>query len=142
MKKALLATDASSASLRAAGVLGNLARLEPEMLITVLHVVPLPEVLGPAAPLTLPNRLDDYMNHTAQEVLARTVEALGVSQERVKAIGVIGLADDSILIEANQGGYDLIVMGRRGLSTLKEMLLGSVSQGVLHRTTIPILFVP
>jgi nucleotide-binding universal stress UspA family protein len=146
MKKALLATDASAASLRAARALGNLARLDPDMQVTVLHVVPLPEVLTPGAaagaPLTLPGRLDDYLQSTVQDVLARTVEALGLGPGRAKTMHMIGLAGDSILSEAKLGGYDLIVMGRRGFSPLKELLLGSVSQAVIHRAHCPVLLVP
>jgi nucleotide-binding universal stress UspA family protein len=41
-----------------------------------------------------------------------------------------GIARD-IVSEANQG-YDLVVIGRRGLSGIKEFLLGSISQKVLN----------
>jgi nucleotide-binding universal stress UspA family protein len=41
-----------------------------------------------------------------------------------------GVARD-IMAEA-QSGYDTIVLGRRGLSSIAEFLIGSVSQKVLH----------
>jgi nucleotide-binding universal stress UspA family protein len=41
-----------------------------------------------------------------------------------------GIARD-IVAEA-ESGYDTIVMGRRGLSGIKEFVMGSVSQKVLH----------
>jgi len=41
-----------------------------------------------------------------------------------------GIARD-IVAEADSG-YDTIVMGRRGLSGIKEFVMGSVSQKVLH----------
>jgi len=41
-----------------------------------------------------------------------------------------GIARD-IAVEA-QLGYDLIVVGRRGMSGIKEFLLGSTSQKILH----------
>jgi nucleotide-binding universal stress UspA family protein len=40
-----------------------------------------------------------------------------------------GVARD--IIEESKSGYDLIVMGRRGLSGIKEFIMGSVSQKVL-----------
>ena len=36
------------------------------------------------------------------------------------------------IIDEAHTGYDAVVMGRRGLSGLKEFMLGSVSQKVLH----------
>jgi nucleotide-binding universal stress UspA family protein len=36
------------------------------------------------------------------------------------------------IIEEAGSGYDIIVLGRRGLSGVKEFILGSVSQKVLH----------
>ncbi len=46
------------------------------------------------------------------------------------AIKKDGIARD-IINEASDG-YDIVVMGRRGLSGIKEFFLGSVSQKVLH----------
>jgi nucleotide-binding universal stress UspA family protein len=42
----------------------------------------------------------------------------------------IGVARD--IIDEARSGYQVIVMGRRGLSSIGEFLLGSVSQKVLH----------
>jgi nucleotide-binding universal stress UspA family protein len=36
------------------------------------------------------------------------------------------------IIKEAEDGYDMIVMGRRGRSALKEFILGSISQKVLH----------
>jgi nucleotide-binding universal stress UspA family protein len=38
----------------------------------------------------------------------------------------------SDIINEAEDGYDIIVMGRRGRSALKEFFLGSISQKVLH----------
>jgi nucleotide-binding universal stress UspA family protein len=45
-----------------------------------------------------------------------------------------GSPDRGICELANSWGADLIVMGRRGLSGIKEFFLGSVSSYVLHRS--------
>ncbi len=47
---------------------------------------------------------------------------------------------DSILKRSQN--VDLIVMGRRKRDQLQEMLLGSLSQFILHRATCPLLIVP
>ena len=41
-----------------------------------------------------------------------------------------GIARD-IVIEARKG-YDLVIMGRRGISGVKELILGSITNKVLH----------
>jgi nucleotide-binding universal stress UspA family protein len=41
-----------------------------------------------------------------------------------------GVARD--ILEASQSGFDIVVMGRRGLSGIKEFFLGSVSQKVFN----------
>jgi nucleotide-binding universal stress UspA family protein len=41
-----------------------------------------------------------------------------------------GVAID--IVEEAQKGYQIIVLGRRGLSGIREFILGSISQKVLH----------
>ena len=48
---------------------------------------------------------------------------------------------DSILRVAEEEKADLIVMGSRGLGGAREVLLGSVSSGVLHHAACPVLIV-
>ena len=38
----------------------------------------------------------------------------------------------SIIREAEEGNHDVVVLGRRGMSMLKEFVLGSVSSKVIH----------
>ncbi len=52
-----------------------------------------------------------------------------------------GHAVEEILKTAREGKYDLIAIGARGLSTIKEILLGSVSHGVVIHASCPVLVV-
>ncbi|WP_082446808.1 universal stress protein [Cytobacillus solani] len=47
----------------------------------------------------------------------------------------------TIVDYANKNGFDLVVIGSRGLSTLQEMVLGSVSHKVMKRVKCPALIV-
>ncbi len=52
-----------------------------------------------------------------------------------------GHAVKVILDVCKNGNFDLIVIGARGLSVVKEILLGSVSQGVTRHAVCPVLVV-
>jgi nucleotide-binding universal stress UspA family protein len=49
---------------------------------------------------------------------------------------------DSILSVAGELKVDMIVVGTHGRGGLKKMLLGSVTEEVLHQTSIPLLIIP
>jgi nucleotide-binding universal stress UspA family protein len=48
---------------------------------------------------------------------------------------------EAILDECNEGGYDLVALGSRGLGDVGSLFLGSVSHRVLHSSRIPVLIV-
>ena len=49
---------------------------------------------------------------------------------------------DAILAEAAEVDASAIVMGTRGLTGIKSVLLGSVSHAVVHHATVPVVIVP
>ena len=73
---------------------------------------------------------------------------LADGKKKVKAKGVHvetllreGHTVEEILKTAEEGKFDLIVMGARGLSMIKGILLGSVSDGVMRHASCPVLVV-
>jgi nucleotide-binding universal stress UspA family protein len=52
-----------------------------------------------------------------------------------------GLPAETVVSVANSGKYQAIVLGSRGLNSLQEMVLGSVSHKVAKRSKIPVIIV-
>jgi nucleotide-binding universal stress UspA family protein len=71
----------------------------------------------------------------AAEDLLREAE---ISYEREVASGDAG---HSLIDMAARFGCDMIVMSARGVGALRQALLGSVSQSVLHASPVPVLIV-
>jgi nucleotide-binding universal stress UspA family protein len=62
--------------------------------------------------------------------------------EQLDTVVAVGDAAAQIVDVAHARGIDLVVLGRRGHSTMTEMLTGSVSLKVIHTSKIPVLTVP
>lgn len=86
---------------------------------------------------------------------ARMITALGEhvaasAKERAEEVGAhnvttricAGDIADEILDVAEAEKADVIVLGRRGLGRVREVLLGSVSQKVLHHADCKVVIVP
>ncbi|MCS7462029.1 universal stress protein [Paenibacillus doosanensis] len=52
-----------------------------------------------------------------------------------------GQPANTILNYANDNGFDFIIMGSRGLGTIREFFLGSVSHNVVQNSKVPVLIV-
>ena len=52
-----------------------------------------------------------------------------------------GEAGPAIVKYANDGKFDVVVIGSRGLNTLQEFVLGGVSHKVAKRANCPVLIV-
>jgi len=68
----------------------------------------------------------------------RSAMELGVQVEKVLREGD---AVNEIVAEAKAGNFNLVVVGHRGMSKLRELLLGGVSEGVSHKAPCPVLIV-
>lgn len=68
--------------------------------------------------------------------------AFGDREDRVVRKVVEDLPASAILDAAKESDADLIVIGSRGRGGLKGMLLGSVSQKVVHHAGCPVVVIP
>ncbi|WP_394352545.1 universal stress protein [Candidatus Nitrosotalea sp. FS] len=59
----------------------------------------------------------------------------------VETLLKIGDYSQVIIDTANKNDYDLIMMGSRGMSVFKELLVGSVSFKVMHHAKCPVMVV-
>jgi len=81
------------------------------------------------------------MREASKSILAEGEKRTKAEGLQVETLGREGNVIQAILGEANAGQFNLVIMGSRGLSTVKELTLGSVSNGVLRHSTIPVLVV-
>lgn len=92
-------------------------------------------------PTMLSERLEKEKDKTIKELsdYAQKAQTKGIQVEWDWKVGEAGGWIRKI---AETWGADLIVLGRRGLSGLSEVLLGSVSNYVIHHVTCSVLLVP
>lgn len=138
--KLLVAFDESEGSKRALRAASDLASVNPNAHIDLVYVVPIP-LLNSDQMASFQNILD-MMISDGEDLLAAAVEEMGEGvAERTDSLLLTGTNPASeILRLAEQRGYDMIVIGNRGLSGLKEYT-GSVSHKVLAGSKIPVLVV-
>ncbi len=95
-----------------------------------------------------PGRPQSVLDHVAEdfkekrEELQREADKLQNSGIDAESLLVQGAAVEVILDEASKLKTDLIVVGSHGHGAVYHLVVGSVSEGVLHRSPCPVLVVP
>jgi nucleotide-binding universal stress UspA family protein len=132
--KVLVGADGSEGSDRAIRTFAGFA--DPARCdVTVLAVapaVPLPPGGAAGAVIDSPDITDRALDAAKDEAGA----GAGVLQEagfRVEAKALAGVPARVLLDTAEDGGYDLVVVGARGLGRFRAKVLGSVSDRVLRK---------
>lgn len=135
----LVPTDGSDAAERALDPALTLAA--PGATVHVLSVVDAAD-LG----LTTPTDADlEEIRSGIRTASERAVERLA---ERARAAGVaaetdvrVGVPHEVVRAVADERGVDLVAMGTHGRSGLAHALLGSTTERVLRRSSVPVLVV-
>lgn len=141
----LFPTDGSVASLRAADVLARVAGEDRDTHVTVAVVVePLTADKSDYRPEFLQQH-NAWLRLDAQRAADRATEQVRLPGLSCKTKILEGSPVSAALAkEAASGKYDLIVMSSRGLGQQRDSLryLGSVTEHLLRRVSIPVLVIP
>lgn len=121
--KVLLPSDGSDNSIKAATYAARLMKLNPEMKLTVLVVVPESSGFG---------EFDSMMEAKGKEILKKTVGIFAGEGLEVEGVKQKGDPAGVIIDYAGRGNYDHIIMGSRGVGELRGVTVGSVSHKVIH----------
>ncbi len=138
--KMLVAFDESEGSKRALKVAADLVSANANAHADIVYVVPIP--------LLDDNQMEsfkdilDMMVSDGEDLLCEAMDSMGEDvSERVDSLLLTGTNPaNEILKLVEQRDYDMVVIGNRGLSGLKEYT-GSVSHKVLAGSKIPVLIV-
>ncbi len=144
-KKILIAFDDSENAMRAVNFVA--AHFTCDCNITLMNVLPDTEIICTLqSPELTPYFLEQQayfcnLENKKKEIVERALQnarahliACGFEDHNIRIElkkREQGIARD-IIKEANSGQYDLVVLGRKGLSGIKDFLLGSIAQKVLH----------
>ncbi|UVS69815.1 universal stress protein [Nitrososphaera viennensis] len=108
--------------------------------VTAFHVIEKPPTVYVESQKVLNDAMAKYRSESARmlDECKAIAEGLGFKigtaiMEGDPAAGIVAFCE--------KGGFDLIAMGSRGHSKLKEMVLGSTSHKVLHRARCSVLIV-
>jgi nucleotide-binding universal stress UspA family protein len=147
--KILVAIDGSEQSMNAADYAIAMAKKEDNSKLIALHVLfsqtgyaYTTTMFGLITPSSINKILEDA-KHEAQHWLDKIKEKISENDIELKTevvvspISVVG----AIVDYAEHENVDLIVIGSRGRSGFKKLLLGSTASGVITYATCPVLVV-
>ncbi len=137
LKKILVPLDGSKNSLRGLDRAIQLAKTSNSSIIG-LHVIKTP----PVHAISSKHFVDDKLEGVAKKILKEAEKKC--SKNDVSFEGKVAQGSDPgyDIVKFNQKKRaDMIVIGARGVSRIKEIFLGSVSNYVLHKSKVPVLVV-
>jgi len=108
--------------------------------LTAMHVIENPPTVYVESQKLLNDLLANYRAESAK-VLDKCKQIADKSGVKLETVIAEGDAASNITGYAHKESFDLIAIGSRGLGRFKEMMLGSVSNKVLHHTKCSVLVV-
>lgn len=137
--KILVPMDGSKHSRKALEEALYLARLCGAQ-IGLLHVVDLNQQISEFEQVSTGGYIPGELKEQGYQFLAEIMEDIPEGT-KIKAIVDVGSPKKIVIAVCENGGYDLIAMGSRGLSPIKQIIMGSVSQYVVQNAPCSVLIV-
>ncbi|MEI6067595.1 MAG: universal stress protein [Methylococcaceae bacterium] len=111
--------------------------------VWLLHIAePDPDFVGlKVGPQSVRDSLSErfHTEHSQIQAIADQFRKNGIG---TTALLVQGATVETILNEASKLDVDMIVVGSHGRSAMYQLLVGSVCEGVIHKSEYPILVIP
>ena len=136
-----VAVDGSTHASQALEVAIDLAK-KYESELALIAVAPLIPLYLASSEAWIPAEIPE-----AETKMFRQIVDQGVAKAKAAGVGTVtgvcleGVIVDELLGWVEAHPVDLLVVGSRGLSTAKRLLLGSVSDAIAHHVNCPLLIV-
>lgn len=142
IKKMLVAIDGSETATKALNYALQLAeKCSAEVqIVSVLQTID--SMMPPSSGMIYASLLYD-MEKSIEMILSDTLKRVKETKPALKVSTRLlkGRPADEIVQIAKEEGFDIIVIGSRGLSNVEEFFLGSVSDRVADKASCPVLIV-
>ena len=137
IRKILVSLDGSKNSLKGLEHAIYLAR-QCQATITGLCVVPIyPPIAMPGISSSFKSKMTKDAKKFLDEAKTRAAQNGIVFIEKI----IQGIPTEDVVNFANKNKFDLVVVGHRGHSSVRELFLGSVANSTVHKSKIPVLVI-
>ena len=112
-----------------------------DMEVTFLHVMSVPDTvtLGATGAIETCGEIDVEYVTMQRDIAKRKLTDLASSLGNVSTDIVFGKVTTAVVSYAEENQFDLIVMGTKGATGMKEVFSGSEAQMIARRTNVPLL---
>ena len=146
LRKILVPLDGSEWSFRAAKYAIKIAKMANAQIVCVHAVVSLPTTAyaNVHAGILIPRYIEEAKKEAQKwydEVRIIAEKKSGVVRLGTETFLDVSSAADAIISYAEGNNIDLIIMGTKGRTGLKKIVLGSVASGVISHAKCPVLVV-
>ncbi|GIW21507.1 MAG: universal stress protein [Candidatus Sericytochromatia bacterium] len=144
-KKILLPIDGSENSKKATNYVLELSKkFNSKVYVLNSYEMPAIAMAPPAGAVShyrLNAEIEQNLKEYSQKILNECAKIFKDNNIDVETIMLKGEPGPKIVETAEQYNCDLVVIGNRGLGSVKSILLGSVSNYVVHHIKFPILLI-
>lgn len=137
-KRIIVPVDGSELSKKAAKIACFFANKANRKIIFI-HVIELPATALPHGQATYIPKISDTLKENGESILSEIKEVCSDSDVDIETKMVEGIPDNEIIDFTNDN--DLIIMGSKGHSAFERVLIGSVSEKVLHHSDSSVMIV-